>query len=204
MPVNYQLGKIYKIVDNTNDNIYIGSTCEPTLARRLASHMTCYNQNRYSTSCEILKNGNYDIVLLENCPCNSKDELFKRERHHIESIDCVNKNIPGRTQKEYELANKEKIQEYKKIYNTTHKAQIRKSQYKYYDKNKAKYFQPINCCCGSTIKYNNRADHMRTLKHANYKTQILQLLKQGRKQIKLAVALIDDVQNIKPLKIKKL
>ena len=34
--VNYQLGKIYKIVDNTNGNIYIGSTCEPTLARRLA------------------------------------------------------------------------------------------------------------------------------------------------------------------------
>ena len=35
MVVNYQLGKIYKIVDNTNGNIYIGSTCETTLARRL-------------------------------------------------------------------------------------------------------------------------------------------------------------------------
>jgi hypothetical protein len=35
---NYQLGKIYKIVDNTNNNIYVGSTCEPTLARRLSGH----------------------------------------------------------------------------------------------------------------------------------------------------------------------
>ena len=33
---DYNKGKIYKIVDNTNNNIYIGSTCEPTLAHRLA------------------------------------------------------------------------------------------------------------------------------------------------------------------------
>ena len=40
---NYQLGKIYKIVDNTNNNIYVGSTCEPTLARRLSSHVRDYH-----------------------------------------------------------------------------------------------------------------------------------------------------------------
>ena len=40
--VNYQDGKIYKIVDNTNNNVYIGSTCEPTLARRLAKHVGHY------------------------------------------------------------------------------------------------------------------------------------------------------------------
>ena len=42
--VNYQLGKIYKIVDNTNNNIYIGSTCEPTLARRLSNHICVYKK----------------------------------------------------------------------------------------------------------------------------------------------------------------
>ena len=34
--------KIYKIVDNTNDNIYIGSTCG-SLNKRLAVHKSTYN-----------------------------------------------------------------------------------------------------------------------------------------------------------------
>ena len=40
----YQKSKIYKIVDNTNNNIYIGSTCEPILSRRLAKHVSNYNE----------------------------------------------------------------------------------------------------------------------------------------------------------------
>ena len=40
--VNYQLGKIYKIVDNTNGNIYIGSTCEKYLSNRLSGHQSKY------------------------------------------------------------------------------------------------------------------------------------------------------------------
>ncbi len=38
--VNYQQGKIYKI--EANGLKYIGSTCEPTLARRLAQHKGSY------------------------------------------------------------------------------------------------------------------------------------------------------------------
>ena len=38
--VNYQLGKIYKIVDLDSNKCYVGSTCEPTLARRLANHVS--------------------------------------------------------------------------------------------------------------------------------------------------------------------
>ena len=36
--VNYQLGKIYKIVCRITGEVYVGSTCETTLARRLAAH----------------------------------------------------------------------------------------------------------------------------------------------------------------------
>jgi predicted GIY-YIG superfamily endonuclease len=39
MPKDYSRGKIYKIVCNITNKIYIGSTCEPTLARRLAWHV---------------------------------------------------------------------------------------------------------------------------------------------------------------------
>ena len=38
--VNYQQGIVYKIV--ANGQTYIGSTCEPTLARRLARHKGSY------------------------------------------------------------------------------------------------------------------------------------------------------------------
>ena len=43
MNTNYQNAKIYKIVDNTLDNIYIGSTCK-TLEQRLKSHEQDYKK----------------------------------------------------------------------------------------------------------------------------------------------------------------
>ena len=99
--VNYQQGKIYKIVDNTNGNVYIGSTCKKTLAERLSGHKARYNawklrphNNSPMTSFKILENMNYDIMLIENYPCKSKDELFAREAYHINTIPCINKEIP--------------------------------------------------------------------------------------------------------------
>jgi hypothetical protein len=76
--------KIYKIIDNTNDNIYIGSTCEYILSRRLAGHRSMYDRyvkgaKNYTTSFEILKNENYCIILLESYPCDTKDQLTSRE-----------------------------------------------------------------------------------------------------------------------------
>lgn len=70
---NYQLGEIYKIVDLG----YVGSTCEPTLARRLAKHISNYKQylygkGSYISSNIILAMDDYDIVLLEKNPCNSR------------------------------------------------------------------------------------------------------------------------------------
>ncbi len=103
--MNYSQGKIYKIVDNTTDNIYIGSTCQKYIRKRLSEHVSTYKgylkgKRRYTSSAEIIKNGNYDIILIEDYPCMRKDQLHKRERYHIENNKCVNKVIPGRTHKE--------------------------------------------------------------------------------------------------------
>ena len=102
--------KIYKIVDNTNDNVYIGITTT-TLKRRLSKHK-CYQE---CVSRDIIKNGDYRIELIEE----TDDKT--RERHWIENTECVNKNIPGRTKKEYNKEyrknNKEKKAEYNKNYN---------------------------------------------------------------------------------------
>jgi hypothetical protein len=63
--VNYQNGKIYKIV--SGDLIYIGSTCEPTLARRLAKHKINYKsylncKYHFTTSFNVIRNNDYKIV----------------------------------------------------------------------------------------------------------------------------------------------
>jgi len=96
--VNYNDGKIYKIVDNTNGNIYIGSTAEKRLCRRLQKHLSYYKgylkgiTKTKISSFNILSNGDYKIYLLETYPCNNKDELHMREQHWIDRLDCINVN----------------------------------------------------------------------------------------------------------------
>ena len=98
--VNYQLGKIYKIVCRITGEVYVGSTCEPSLARRLGNHRTkCktfHEKNKGSliSSYQIILRGDYYIDLLENCPCNSSDELRKKEREYYDRIECINKFRP--------------------------------------------------------------------------------------------------------------
>ena len=103
---DYQNSKIYKIVCNITGKIYIGSTTQKYLASRLSEHVRDYKnyttvgKRSYITSFEVIKQGNYDMVLLESYPCNNKMELHAKERYYIENNDCVNKCIPTRTNKE--------------------------------------------------------------------------------------------------------
>ena len=134
---DYSLGKIYKIICHKTGLVYIGSTCEPTLARRLAGHVGDYKRylkggKKYTTSFKIIENASYEIVLIETYVCESKDELHKMERFFIENNNCVNKYIPIRTEVEtknimkmyseaYNLKNIVKINERQKRYDETHK-----------------------------------------------------------------------------------
>jgi hypothetical protein len=144
--VNYQLGKIYRLVCNTTGLVYVGSTCEKTLAKRLQGHKNNYNQhlkgnNRASCSAfKILEGGDYDIILIESIPCASKDELHRRERFYIESLDCVNKAIPTQTLKEYNtkryVENREFRKEKDKEYYEEKRDEILEKKKLYYEKNK--------------------------------------------------------------------
>jgi len=138
--IDYSKGKIYRIVCNTTGLVYIGSTVE-TLCNRLSKHRQEYKQylkgiSRYVTSFEIIKNNNYNIILIKNYPCNNKEELHREERKYIETIECVNKIIPTRTNKEYYETYKDKILEYHKEYYETNKEYIRENQKEYFETNK--------------------------------------------------------------------
>lgn len=135
---DYQKAKIYKIVDANEEMVYVGCTVN-TLARRMAGHRSKYNKEDFVSSHIIFdKYGveNCKILLLENYPCNSKDELNKREGFYIKHLDCVNKQIAGRTNHEYYEDNKEAIIDKQKKYyelNNDKRVAIRK---KYNDANK--------------------------------------------------------------------
>ena len=135
--VNYLNGKIYKLVCNVTGKIYVGSTCEPLLSRRMAGHKGGYKsylkgKRPFISSYLIIENNNYDIVLIENVSCNSKDELHKKERGYIESIECVNFNMSHNTEEErkkyiaqYRLDNNELLKEHSKRYYHDHKQYYR-------------------------------------------------------------------------------
>jgi hypothetical protein len=125
---DYSRGKIYKIINDKTEEQYFGSTCEPTLARRLARHIKDYKRwelkkegAHFVTSFLIFNNNNYHIELVELFSCSSKDELTTREKYYIKNNECVNKYIPMRSKKEYYEDNKEEIAEKRKIYNEANK-----------------------------------------------------------------------------------
>ena len=136
---DYSDSKVYKIVCNTSGKIYIGSTTQK-LCARLSQHVANYkdfvNGNRTNvTSFDVIKNKNYDIVLIESVQCGSKEELHRRERHFIETLKCVNKCIPLRTDEEYYEANKDKIKEREKKYRDSNKDKIKDRKKEYRDAN---------------------------------------------------------------------
>lgn len=103
--VNYSNGKIYKIVPTNGDDIcYIGSTTKQYLSQRMDSHRTKYknwqknNKIEKASSVELFEKygvENCKIVLIENFPCNTKDELEKREGEYIKTLNCINKRGAG-------------------------------------------------------------------------------------------------------------
>jgi hypothetical protein len=144
---DYQQGKIYCIRSHQTDDIYIGSTTKKYLSQRLTHHKTQYRiylkeGGRYISSFKILEHDNSYIELIENYPCNSKAELNREEGKYQREMDCINKNIAGRTKKEWREDNKQELKE------------------------KAK--QKITCECGGKYSYDNKSQHFKTKKHKKH------------------------------------
>jgi len=175
--VNYQKAKIYKLVSNQTNKIYIGSTCQ-LLCHRKASHKRDYKNymngiGGYVTSFEIAKFDNMDIILIENYPCLNIEVLLARERYWIEKTpETVNKQHPGRTFKEYYELNKDRIHNRNKKYYEMNKEKINKKKMEYYKANKEHLLsiqiKELQCICGSTIQKREKTRHEKSKKHQLY------------------------------------
>ena len=191
----YNNGKIYKIESTLGDMVYYGSTTKQYLSQRMTKHRGSYKQWLEGKAGLVMAYKLFDayaienckIVLVENCPCESKDELRAREAHYIKNFECVNKNIPGRTHKEYYEDNKEtKLEQVKQQYYDNKETRLEQME-KYYQNNKnkileqmEKYYQnnknkiaertkiKYTCICGSCICKGAKSQHERSIKHIKF------------------------------------
>jgi len=101
---DYSKGKIYKLTTpHDPELVYYGSTVLP-LHKRKSHHKEDYiKKNAKITSKQLFDLSVDDVIitLVENVNCNSKEELYQRERFYIENNNCINKQMPGRTKKEW-------------------------------------------------------------------------------------------------------
>ena len=210
--MNYKNGKIYSIRNYETDKYYIGSTCQ-TLTKRLSKHKSNYrdwqkNGKRYMTSFEILKCNDCYIELLEEFPCENKNQLHKREGELIREnkLNCVNIVIPLRTDKEYRIDNKEKRKENwkkyyeknkdslvqkRKVYNENNKEKVKGRGQKYREANKEQIqdymkvyrAKVTDCDCGQRYTHSHKSRHINSIKHKSYFSKA-NMIKRGVQIIK--------------------
>ena len=174
----YQNGKIYKLTDIGYNKCYIGSTCEE-LSMRMARHRAKYkcflkgSSNNHIRSYDLFNEygvENCKIELVEYFKCDTLQELRKREGEHIKNTECINKNVAGRTIKEYREQNKDKFKEYYE--NNIDK--INKQKKQYYEHNRDKINEKSN------EYYENNKNKIIT-QHKEYREQNKDMIKEKKK-----------------------
>jgi len=162
-------GRIYKLYNQYG--VYYGSTIQ-TLKARFAVHK-CGAKTKKCTSKILFKDGCIPkIELLEEVEFDDIKELREREGYYIRNLDCVNKDIPGRTDKEYRIDNRDKKLEYQKEYYLDNKDKKKEYQKKYNEVNKKNISEKkrvkMTCECGSVVRKTDIQRHYKSKKHLKY------------------------------------
>ena len=182
----YKNAKIYSIRCSIDDNlIYIGSTCQLLYKRwydhKIASTKEHYKNMQLYIKMNELRQENFYIELVINCPCENKEELNKIEGEYIRKLGTLNKRIEGRTDKDYKEDNKAKIQEYykqnqekilnhKKQYREANIEKFKNKDIQYYNTNKdiinSKKSVSFTCnICNCSFRTGEKSRHLKTKKH---------------------------------------
>tara|TARA_B110000285_G_C14898969_1_gene502256 strand:+ start:63 stop:854 length:792 start_codon:yes stop_codon:yes gene_type:complete len=201
---DYKKSKIYKIVNDVNDNFYIGSTvCR--LSDRMSKHRAIHDCMSKNLGVDLKE---CKIILIEAFECENKQELFKKEREYFDKykLECndtfVNKVKPiiskeeyKEYHKEYIINNKEKLKEQKRLYNiktkelrkqycidNKEKIKERQKQYRIYNKDKIKQYKIDNKEKNKQYCIDNKEKIKETLKqrYINNKDKIKEISKQYR------------------------
>ena len=177
---NFENGKIYKITNDFNDSIYIGSTCD-TLDKRMIRHKMDYQKHPNRLLYKLMNEigfSRFRIELLENFSCLDKYELLQKEASYIrqyENTNLLNMEIPNRLYKEWYNDNKEHIKDLKREYYEKNKDLVLEKSKLYRETNsekiKLRKSEKCTCECGSFIVKDALARHKRTQKHIDFINQ---------------------------------
>ena len=153
---NFQNGRIYRILNHVDNDIYVGSTTQ-TLSKRMAWHRgdaTKPKRQHIPLYAKMKEHGvgNFYIELIEAYPCENLEQLRMREGHYIREQGTLNKVVAGRTlgewretldketvklrQKGYYEANRERRLEQRKEYYVDNREAILQQKHEYYEQNK--------------------------------------------------------------------
>jgi hypothetical protein len=85
---DFTKGKIYKLVNTEDDEIYIGSTCAPLRKRKCGHKANAkkFPNRRVYQHLNAVGWDNVRIVLLQSISCIDKDELIAAEQHWIDLL----------------------------------------------------------------------------------------------------------------------
>ncbi len=148
---NYQNGKIYRIINDVDNEEYVGSSCSP-LWKRWGDHKSICNKGNNRKLYKHIRNigvENFKIVLIENWPCKNKDELTAREQHYI---DQLKPSLNFQNAKGFDFQReKERHKQYGKKYKQSDRFDVKHS-----------------CSCGGSYRVDNKSRHIKTKLHQNY------------------------------------
>lgn len=149
--------------------IYVGSSCDFINREKKHRYNCCNNESSDKYNLPIYKyireNGgfeNYEIIPVSFHNLNNIVELRILEQQEIDKHDgLLNCYYAVRTNKQYRIDNKEKINERKKQYRIDNKDKIKQ----FYIDNKEKINEKVNCDCGCIVSQYNLIRHKKTKKH---------------------------------------
>lgn len=146
--MNYDDGKIYKIWNEENDLLYIGSTARPLHKRMYDHRINAKKGSNYrlhqamrELGCEC-----FHIELIKEYPCENRQQLRRKEGHYIRKYEThkngYNKCVAGRTPQETDHAkyekNCEKVKARTKVFYEAHKDERKAYNVAYREANKEK------------------------------------------------------------------
>ena len=179
---DYSKGKIYKILNDIDNEVYIGSTVVP-LSDRMGKHRACVKHDSTYKLHQHMKTigvEHFYIELLEHHSCDNVEELRAKEGEWIRKVGTLNQCIAGRTDKQYRVDNREIISEKKKQYRIDNRGEIleKQKQYRidhreeilekkkqYRIDNREKIKERCVCECGTDVNKNHISRHRKTNKH---------------------------------------
>jgi hypothetical protein len=172
----YKRGKIYTIRCRYDDSlVYVGSSID-NLAKRFAGHKADSKRKSYPLYNHINDDWeNWYIELYEDFPCDNKEQLRKREGEVIREIATINRNIAGRSRKEYYEEYFDDNEEKRKQYYQDNRDKILEQKKQYMHDNRDKILEKVK---------QHRIDNIEKYKNKDklYYEKNIDMIKQRRKQ----------------------